>query len=70
MRTQDIINKINSNQQLNQDELQFIAMMWSSTSLIRNEKYNSNRYPKCNEVIMYRSYHYCPNCGKKVKIVV
>ena len=70
MRTQDIINKINSNQQLNQDELQFIAMMWSSTSLIRNEKYNSNRCPKCNEVIMYRSYHYCPNCGKEVKIVV
>lgn len=70
MRTQDIINKINSNQQLNQDELQFIAMMWSSTSLIRNEKYNSNRCQKCNEVIMYRSYHYCPNCGKKVKIVV
>lgn len=66
MRTQDIVNKINSNQQLNQDELHFIAMMWDSTPLIKSEKYNSDRCPKCNEVIMYKSYHYCPKCGKKI----
>ena len=66
MRTQDIVNKINSNQQLNQDELQFVSMMWSSTSLVKNEKYNSDRCPKCNEIIMYKSYHYCPKCGKKI----
>lgn len=27
VRTQDIVNKINSNQQLNEDESRFIAMM-------------------------------------------
>lgn len=68
VRTQDIVNKINSNQQLNEDELCFITMMWSSTSLIKNKKYNSDRCPKCDEVIMYKSYHYCPQCGKKIKV--
>ena len=69
MRTRDIVNKINSQQQLNQDELQYISMMWSSDLLIKSEKYNSDRCPNCNDVIIFKSYHYCPQCGKKIKVI-
>lgn len=68
MRTQDVINKINSQQQLSQDELQYISKMWSLSPLIKSPKYNSDRCPNCNRVIMYQSCHYCPSCGEKITI--
>lgn len=66
MRIRDIVSKLNSNQQLNQEELNFIAMMWNPTPLIKSEKYNSDRCPNCNYVIMWKNCHYCPQCGKKI----
>lgn len=32
--------------------------------VVRNEKYNNYRCPRCNDVV-YKSYHYCRQCGQK-----
>lgn len=32
--------------------------------VVRNEKYNNYRCPRCNGII-YESYHYCSQCGQK-----
>lgn len=65
MRTQDIVNKIEYNEEFNDEDKTFIKSMWGSSPLIKSEKYNSDRCPKCNVVILYKG-NYCYQCGKKI----
>mgnify|MGYP004585263245 FL=1 len=66
MRTQDIVFKINCNQELNGEDRAFIKEMWGSSSTLKDEKHDLGRCPKCNAVILYKMGHYCHQCGKKI----
>lgn len=65
MKTQDIVFKIEHHQELNAEDKTFIKNMWDSDSVVKDEKYKSNRCPKCNIPILYNG-HYCYQCGKKI----
>lgn len=66
VRTIDIVNKLFDNKILSNEEIDFIKDKWSSKMIVKDNKYHSPRCPSCNTIILYKSGHYCVQCGQKL----
>jgi transcription initiation factor IIE alpha subunit len=67
MRTKDIIDKLKRNEELNNEERNFIINKWTTKNPVNSDKYDSFRCPSCNCVVAFKSIHYCYQCGQKLK---
>ena len=43
----------------------YLERCGNGVAVVRNEKYGNFRCPRCNKVV-YRSEHYCSQCGNKL----